>query len=172
MNGGGGDRCIAWTVVQGARTNTTMELFVLPPPLFPMALCTALCPPYISVTPAPTRKMCPVWFWCCTWSVCPLLLLLLEVVLRILRVLRVLRVSVMLPLLLPLELLLVSCVFNKVLFLNNLILSCHQNFNRVCTTIGFHRGTVRRITSTVSNLGGRGSWDIVRRRCGTISWPP
>ena len=46
----------------------------------------------------------------------------LEVVLRILRVVRVLRVSVMVPLLLPLELLLVSWVFYRVLLINNLIL--------------------------------------------------
>ena len=61
-------------------------------------------------------------FSCCTRSACPLLPLPLDVVLRVLGVLRVLRVSVMLPLLLPLELLLVSCVFYRVLFLNNLIL--------------------------------------------------
>ena len=53
---------------------------------------------------------------------CLLLSLPLEVVLRVLRVLRVLHVPPMLPLLLPLELPLVCCVFYRVSFLNSLCL--------------------------------------------------
>ena len=74
-----------------------------------------LRPPHVPAT-------CPVCVSCCTRSTCPLLLLPLEVVLRVLRVLRILRVPLMLPLLLPLELLMVCCVFYGVSFLNNLIL--------------------------------------------------
>ena len=66
--------------------------------------------------------MCRVCVSCDTRSTCPHLLLPLGVVLHVLRVLRVLRVPPMLPLLLPLELPLVCCVFYRVSFLNNLIL--------------------------------------------------
>ena len=113
MNGGGCDRCFAWTM-QAARTpfqESKNRIVRAVAPIDPMALC-----------PAHVPATCPVCVSCDTRSTCPLLLLPLEVVLRVLCVLRVLRVPPMLPLLLPLEPPLVCCVFYRVSFLNNLFL--------------------------------------------------
>ena len=113
MNGGGCDRCFAWTM-QGARTpfqeskESKNRILCAAARIDPMALC----PTHVPAT-------CPVCVSCDTRSTCPLLLLPSEVVLRVLRVLCVLRLPPMLPLLLPLELPLVCCVFYRVSFLNN-----------------------------------------------------
>ena len=72
MNGGGCDRCVAWTMVQGAPTpEKIMELFVLPPTLtYPDGPLHSALPIPPSVPPAPTRKTCRVCVSRCTRLAC------------------------------------------------------------------------------------------------------
>ena len=114
MNGGGCDRCLAWTM-HGARTpfqesNNGIVHAAAPIDPSPRPFAQPMFPQRVLCVFRVVRAL--------RVQVC----YLVEVVLHVLRVLRVLHVPPMLPLLLPLELPLVCCVFYIVPFLKNLIL--------------------------------------------------